>query len=87
MCYYFCNRSFCSYTLKVALLLLIIHHCILNSNDVARLCLIIAYDNNTGASASIATKYFKRNTGCTFDAMYSVKMPDNLTPVFGSDQC
>ena len=48
----------------------------------AKLILVITYGNNTGASASIATKYFKKNTGRTFDAMYSVKMPDNWTPVF-----
>ena len=48
----------------------------------AKLILVITYGNNTGASASIATKYFKRNTGHSFDAMYSVKMPDNWTPVF-----
>lgn len=48
----------------------------------AKLILVITYGNNTGASASIASKYFKKNTGRTFDAMYSVKMPDNWTPVF-----
>ena len=48
----------------------------------AKLILVITYGNNTGASAAIATKYFKKNTGRTFDAMYSVKMPDNWTPVF-----
>ena len=48
----------------------------------AQLILVITYGNNTGASASIATKYFKKNTGHSFDAMYSVKMPDNWTPVF-----
>ena len=48
----------------------------------AKLILVITYGNNTGASSSIATKYFKKNTGRTFDAMYSVKMPDNWTPVF-----
>ena len=48
----------------------------------AKLILVITYGNNTGASASIATKYFKKNTGRIFDAMYSVKMPDNWTPVF-----
>ena len=48
----------------------------------AKLILVITYGNNTGASASIATKYFKRNTGHSFDAMYSVKTPDNWTPVF-----
>ena len=48
----------------------------------ARLILVITYGSNTGASASIAAKYFKKNTGRTFDAMYSVKMPDNWTPVF-----
>lgn len=51
------------------------------SND-AKLILVITYGNNTGASSSIATKYFKKNTKRTFDAMYSVKMPDNWTPVF-----
>ena len=44
--------------------------------------MVITYGNNTGASAAIATKYFKKNTGRSFDAMYSVKMPDNWTPVF-----
>ena len=48
----------------------------------AHLILVTTYGNNTGASASIAAKYFKKNTGRTFDAMYSVKMPDNWTPVF-----
>ena len=48
----------------------------------AKLILVITYGNNTGASASIASKYFKKNTGRIFDAMYSVKMPDNWTPVF-----
>ena len=48
----------------------------------AKLILVITYGNNTGTSSSIATKYFKKNTGRTFDAMYSVKMPDNWTPVF-----
>lgn len=48
----------------------------------AKLILVITYGNNTGASSSIATKYFKKNTKRTFDAMYSVKMPDNWTPVF-----
>ena len=48
----------------------------------AKLILVITYGNNTGASSSIATKYFKKNTGRTFDAMYSVKMPNNWTPVF-----
>jgi len=48
----------------------------------AKLILVITYGNNTGASASIATKFFKKNNGRTFDAMYSVKMPDNWTPVF-----
>lgn len=48
----------------------------------AKLILVITYGNNTGASSSISTKYFKKNTGRTFDAMYSVKMPDNWTPVF-----
>ena len=48
----------------------------------AKLILVITYGNNTGASSSIATKYFKKNTGRIFDAMYSVKMPDNWTPVF-----
>lgn len=48
----------------------------------AKLILVITYGNNTGASASIASKYFKKNTGRSFDAMYSVKMPDNWTPVF-----
>lgn len=48
----------------------------------AKLILVITYGNNTGASASIASKYFKKNTGRTFDATYSVKMPDNWTPVF-----
>lgn len=48
----------------------------------AQLILVITYGNNTGASSAIATKYFKKNTGRTFDAMYSVKMPDNWTPVF-----
>lgn len=48
----------------------------------AKLILVITYGNNTGASASIASKYFKKNIGRTFDAMYSVKMPDNWTPVF-----
>lgn len=48
----------------------------------AKLILVITYGNNTGASASIASKYFKKNTGRTFDAIYSVKMPDNWTPVF-----
>ena len=38
--------------------------------------------NNAGASASIATKYFKKNIGRSFDAMYAVKKPDNWTPVF-----
>ncbi|MBR3839625.1 MAG: EFR1 family ferrodoxin [Erysipelotrichales bacterium] len=50
--------------------------------SAAKLILIITYGNNTGASDSIATKYFKKNTGRTFDAMFSVKMPDNWTPVF-----
>ena len=48
----------------------------------AKLFLVITYGNNTGASSSIASKYFKKNTERTFDAMYSVKMPDNWTPVF-----
>ena len=48
----------------------------------AKLILVITYGNNTGASSSIATKYFKKNAKRTFDAMYSVKMPDNWTPVF-----
>lgn len=48
----------------------------------AQLILIITYGNNTGASSAIATKYFKKNTGRIFDALYSVKMPDNWTPVF-----
>ncbi len=48
----------------------------------AKLILVITYGNNIGASAAIATKYFKKNTGRSFDAMYSVKMPDNWTPVF-----
>ena len=48
----------------------------------AKLILVITYGNNTGASSNIASKYFKKNTGRTFDAMYSVKMPDNWTPVF-----
>lgn len=48
----------------------------------AKLILIVTYGNNTGASGAIATKYFKKNTGRTFDALYSVKMPDNWTPVF-----
>ena len=48
----------------------------------AKLILVITYGNNTGASAAIATKYFRKNTGRSFDAMYSVKMPDNWTPVF-----
>ena len=48
----------------------------------AKLILVITYGNNTGASSSIATKYFKKNTKRIFDAMYSVKMPDNWTPVF-----
>lgn len=48
----------------------------------AKLILVITYGNNTGASSSIATKYFKKNTGRSFDAMYSIKMPDNWTPVF-----
>ena len=48
----------------------------------AKLILIITYGNNTGASSSIATKYFMKNTGRIFGAMYSVKMPDNWTPVF-----
>lgn len=51
-------------------------------NENAKLMLVVTYGNNTGASASIATKYFKKNTGRVFDAMYSVKMPDNWTPVF-----
>lgn len=48
----------------------------------AQLILVITYGNNTGASSAIATKYLGKNTGRTFDAMYSVKMPDNWTPVF-----
>lgn len=48
----------------------------------AKLILVVTYGNNTGASSSIATKYFKKNTKRIFDAMYSVKMPDNWTPVF-----
>ena len=48
----------------------------------AKLILVITYGNNTGASASIATRYFRKKTGRTFDSMYSVKMPDNWTPVF-----
>lgn len=48
----------------------------------AELILVITYGNNTGASAAIATKYFRRNTKRVFDAMYSVKMPDTWTPVF-----
>lgn len=48
----------------------------------ARLILVVTYGNNTGASGSIATKYFKKNTGREFDALFSVKMPDNWTPVF-----
>lgn len=48
----------------------------------ACLILVITYGNNTGASSCIASKYFKKNTGRTFDALYSVKMPDNWTPVF-----
>jgi len=48
----------------------------------AQLILVVTYGNNTGASSAIATKYFKKNTGRVFDAMYSVKMPDNWTPVF-----
>ena len=48
----------------------------------AKLILIITYGNNTGASSRIATKYFMKNTGRIFGAMYSVKMPDNWTPVF-----
>ena len=48
----------------------------------AKQILVITYGNNTGASSSIATKYFKKNTGRSFDAIYSVKMPDNWTPVF-----
>ena len=48
----------------------------------AKLILVITYGNNTGASASIFSKYFKKNTGRIFDAMYSVKMHDNWTHVF-----
>lgn len=48
----------------------------------ARLLLVITYGNNTGASSIVASKYFHGNTGRDFDAMYSVKMPDNWTPVF-----
>jgi len=48
----------------------------------AECILIITYGNNTGASAAIATKRFKKNTKRMFDAMFSVKMPDNWTPVF-----
>ena len=48
----------------------------------AQLILVITYGNNTGASSAIATKYFRKNTGRGFDAMYSIKMPDNWTPVF-----
>lgn len=48
----------------------------------SELILVITYGNNTGASSAIAAKYFKKNTGRYFDAMYSVKMPDNWTPVF-----
>lgn len=48
----------------------------------AKLILVVTYGNNTGASGAIATKYFKKNTKRTFDAMYSVKMPDSWTPVF-----
>ena len=48
----------------------------------AELILVVTYGNNSGRSGAIAEKLFKKNTGCTFDAMYSVKMPDNWTPVF-----
>lgn len=48
----------------------------------SQLICIITYGNNTGASYSISSKYFKKNTNRSFDAMYSVKMPDNWTPVF-----
>lgn len=48
----------------------------------AKLILVVTYGNNTGASSSIAAKYFKKNTKRAFDALYSVKMPDNWTPVF-----
>lgn len=48
----------------------------------AQLMLVVTYGNNTGASAAVAAKYFKKNTRRSFDAMYSVKMPDNWTPVF-----
>lgn len=48
----------------------------------ARLELVVTYGNNTGASSAIASKYLKKNTGRNFDAFYSVKMPDNWTPVF-----
>ncbi len=55
---------------------------VLQISKDAKLILVITYGNNTGASSSIATKYFKKNTKRIFDAMYSVKMPDNWTPVF-----
>lgn len=48
----------------------------------AQLILVVTYGNNSGASSAIASKYFKKNSGRSFDALYSVKMPDNWTPVF-----
>lgn len=50
--------------------------------DDAELIMVVTYGNNTGANDRIAPKYFKGNTGRVFDAMYSVKMPDNWTPHF-----
>lgn len=47
-----------------------------------RIELVLTYGNNTGASSAIAGKYLKKKTGRAFDALYSVKMPDNWTPVF-----